>query len=112
MSLAGYPPKETPHSCRFTSMVFSGSCTSSSYAEHHLLCLLLTQVTFSSLARISGEGLTRHFPPTLFCFVLSGDQLAHTIPLFERQGQSPLAQRAETTAAEGYLTSCVLTRFP
>ena len=40
---------------------------------------------FSSLARISEEGLTNHSPPALF-FLINEDQLAHTNSSFFRPG--------------------------
>ena len=40
-------------------------------------------VAFSSLARILGEGLTIHSPPTLFFFFWSGDQLVPINPTFQ-----------------------------
>ena len=61
-------------------------------------------VAFSSHARILGECSTIHSPPSIFFKVeISSCTL---IPLLF-QDQSTVAQRAETTVAECFLTSCV-----
>ena len=41
-SLAGHPPKESPHCCRVTSVVFSDACSYSTTAGHHVVFPLLT----------------------------------------------------------------------
>ena len=43
-SLVGCHPKETLHCCWVTLVVFSSTCSDSTYAGHHLLCPLLTTV--------------------------------------------------------------------
>ena len=69
-------------------------------------------VAFSSRARIWGECWTIHFPPALFFFFffffLFKWRVARINQLHPSgQYQSTVAQRAETTVTECFLTSCV-----
>ena len=60
----------------------------------------VTRWHFSSLARISGESLTIHFPAASFFFFLVEISSRTPLPLFLGQDQSTMAQRTEMTVAE------------
>ena len=65
----------------------------------------------NAIGGTGGGGGGRFF---LACIFLSADQLAHTgYTLFSllSQDQSTMAQRAETTVAKCFMTSCARARF-
>ena len=71
-SLVGCHPKETLHCCWVTSVVFSSACSDSTYAGHHLLCLLLTTMLAKSRSQTewaSPQRADRRYvpPPILLC---------------------------------------------
>ena len=71
-SLVGCHPKETLHCCWVTSVVFSSTCSDSTYAGHHLLCPLLTTMLAKSRSQTewaSPQRADRRYvpPPILLC---------------------------------------------
>ena len=71
-SLVGCHPKETLHCCWVTSVVFSSTCSDSTYAGHHLLCPLLTTMLAKSRSQTEWASPQRADcryipPPILLC---------------------------------------------
>ena len=88
----------------------SGSVATNLYVVSSLTTIVV--VASSSLARTGGGGGFGDLLPACAFSFLSGVQFAHTNSTFLGQGQSTMAQRAETNVAERFLTSCVWGLFP
>ena len=69
--------------------------------------VLVVIVSFTSHARIGGEGSTKHFLPALFFFLLKSKNGRANIFHFLGKVRSTLAQRAETSVGECSPASCV-----